>query len=38
MSAVYSKADFVATNTNEIIDELKNKKRVIIKVRVVSGS
>ena len=31
---VYSKADFVATNTNEIIDELSNKKRVIIKVRV----
>ncbi|MBA7528676.1 hypothetical protein ES705_20864 [subsurface metagenome] len=31
---VYSKADFVDTNTNEIIDELNNKKRVIIKVRV----
>ncbi len=31
---VYSKADFTATNTNEIIDELNNKKRVIIKVRV----
>ena len=30
----YSKADFVDTNTNEIIDELNNKKRVIIKVRV----
>lgn len=31
---VYSKADYVDTNTNEIIDELSNKKRVIIKVRV----
>ncbi|MBE9510318.1 MAG: YiiD C-terminal domain-containing protein [Bacteroidetes bacterium] len=31
---VYSKADFVDTNTIEIIDELSNKKRVIIKVKV----
>ena len=31
---VYSKADLVDTNTNEIIDELNNNKRVIIKVKV----
>ena len=31
---VYSKADFVSTNTTEIIDELSNKKRVLIKVKV----
>ncbi len=31
---VYSKADFLATNVNEIIDVLSINKRVIIKVRV----
>ncbi|MCK4661502.1 MAG: YiiD C-terminal domain-containing protein [Bacteroidales bacterium] len=31
---VFSKADFIDTNTNKVIDELNNKKRIIIKVKV----
>jgi len=31
---VYSRAVFIDTNTKEVIDELTNKKRVIIKVKI----
>ena len=31
---VYSRAGFIDTNTKEVINELNNKKRVIIKVKV----
>ncbi len=34
IGTVYSKADFVDSNVDEIIDKLLEKKRIIIKVRV----